>query len=96
MKHDSVQPNRLNPTNPLHSTKRKKPRNFPFENPPKLYPIFIHRFNLQPKQSLQIKLIPFDNGTKISQEESHGRHDHHIPYRRRGSHGNRAKISLER
>ena len=96
-KRNFLYPNRLNPINPLYSTKGKNPHYFPQENLSELYPTFIHHFNLQQKQSLPFKHIFLNNGTKIVQEESHGRQDHHIPYRRRwGTHGNGADKSLER
>ena len=82
-KHDFFQPNRLNPTNPLNSTKGKTPQYFPQKNFSESHPTLIHDFNLQQKQSLRFKLISFNHGTKIFQEENHGRHDNHIPYRRR-------------
>ena len=70
---------------------------FPFDNSPKFYPNIIHIFNFQLKQSLHFKLILFDHGTEIFQGKSHGRHDHHIPYRRRwGTHGHGANIPLDR
>ena len=62
---------------------QRKAKTFPQKNLSELYPTFIHHFNLQQKQSLPFKPIFLNNGTKIFQEESHGRQDHHIPYRRR-------------
>ena len=82
-KHYLFQPNRLNRTNPLNSTKGKNPQYFPQKNLSEFHPTLIHNFNLQQKQSLRFKLIFFNHGTKTFQEENHGRHDNHIPYRRR-------------
>ena len=62
--------------------KGKKPQYFPQKNLSEFHPTLIHNFNLQQKQSLRFKLIFFNHGTKIFQEENHGRHDNHISYRR--------------
>ena len=80
-KHNFFQPNRRNPTNPLNCG--KNPQYFPQKNLSEFHPTLIHNFNLQQKQSLRFKLISFNHGTKIFQEENHGQHDNHIPYRRR-------------
>ena len=71
-------------TQPTLLIQRKaKPAIFSPEKLFRIYPTRIHNFNLQQKQSFRFKLIFFNHGTKILQEENYGRHHNHIPYRRR-------------
>ena len=76
----SFNPTALTQPTPLIQRKAKARHIFPQENLSEFYQTLIHNFNLQQKQSLRLKLIFFNHGTKTFQAEGHGRHDHHIPY----------------
>ena len=80
----SFNPTALTQPTPLIQRKAKTRQFFPrktFQNFTQLS--FATSIFTKKVASLRFKLIFFNRGTKTFQAESHGRHDHDIPYRGR-------------